>query len=425
MDQFSHLSPASFGQQLLYNQPGKPEEAGIIFPASNEFDWAWFPWTPNPVDVVIGFGTNASWDVAIRHGATALVLGDWQPAPLYGQEFLLRPLILLAKNRQEFLSFLCGIPIPPDAKAAVGLGAPVSVGDGGATSETLVPTWVYLGSEEQKLRRSQGGYRDAMKAWKKEDGAWKQTNPSAPTQKQVEDFQAVNKRMEDFEAAVLGRVKSDTRFGPLHLEYVKSYLEDLRNYTIGNVRKNPTDEKLTPTKQPNPDKFGPFEGKDMGDNGNLWLSFQNRYSPNKILTTAKNSQKGVSEAVIKDNISKKDFSCFSSEASFQHLQKLFGLVHYVLGSMYDPLMYQAIQKAIGVKSYLIFGSNIIDVTTFDLQKRKETRESFLSGAAKFLATDKVPLLFQQSMNPQIPHGTEDYFVTDKGEIKLGSSYPPQ
>ncbi|MFL5592134.1 MAG: hypothetical protein ACJ8DI_31400 [Ktedonobacteraceae bacterium] len=423
MDQISsQTSPAPFEQKCIYNQPGDPEKAGIIFPASNEFDWAWFPWTPEPVDVIIGFGTNASWDVAIRHRTKTLILGDWQREPLLGQEYLLRPFILLAKNRQEFLSFLSGIPVPQDAKASVDKKT-VLVGDGGATSESLVPTWVYLGGEEQKLRRDKGGFRQDMMKWKPGQ-SWKASNPSAPTQKQVEEFSTLYTRMDGFQQEILSRVKADQRFDNLHLQYVTSYLQELRNYTLANVRREPN-KPLVPTKQPDPDTFGPFRGKEMGDNGNLWLSFQNRYSPNKVLGTAKQMQKAVPEQTIWENINKEDFSCLSSETSFQSLKRLFENVQYVLGSMYDAQMYQAIKQRIGGSSYLIFGSNIVDVTTFVPEERTKNRESFLREAAQYLATQDTPLRFQQTTNPQMSHGTEDFLISDKGAIQVLSSYPPK
>jgi len=114
-----------------------------------------------------------------------------------------------------------------------------------------------------------------------------------------------------------------------------------------------------------------------------------------------------------------------SDTSFQSLKRLFENVQYVLGSMYDAQMYQAIEQKIKGSSYLIFGSNIVDVTTFVPEERTKNRESFLREAAKYLAPQHTSLRFQQTTNAQMPHGTEDFLISDQGAIQVLSSYPPK
>lgn len=76
--------------------------------ASNETDFFRAPMDDQKVDVLYGFGTNNTWDLAIRMNVSSLVIGDINWAPLVAQEYILKPLLLISKNRFEFLSMLSG-----------------------------------------------------------------------------------------------------------------------------------------------------------------------------------------------------------------------------------------------------------------------------------------------------------------------------
>jgi hypothetical protein len=65
----------------------------------------------SPTDVVIGFGTNSAFDIAVRKDAKALIFADWHPEPLQCIANLITPLALVARSPSEFFSFLAMVPI--------------------------------------------------------------------------------------------------------------------------------------------------------------------------------------------------------------------------------------------------------------------------------------------------------------------------
>jgi hypothetical protein len=103
--------------QVIYRADTTPR-LGSEFFASNEFDWHKMPIDLVETDVVVGFGTNSAWDIAVRKNAKLLILSDWSTGPLFAQEMLMRPLILEAKTPNEFISILIGLPLPPSLKSA-------------------------------------------------------------------------------------------------------------------------------------------------------------------------------------------------------------------------------------------------------------------------------------------------------------------
>ncbi len=99
-------------ERLLFSTDTQPT-VGREFYATNELDGLIRgPVDRVPTDVVIGFGTNSSWDIAVRKNAKVLIIADWSWGPLIGQEYLFRPLILSAKTPGEFLGMLAGVPVP-------------------------------------------------------------------------------------------------------------------------------------------------------------------------------------------------------------------------------------------------------------------------------------------------------------------------
>ncbi len=93
--------------RVLYRAKHKfsPREA---FLASNEFDWSRTPLDGKQSDVVIAFGTNSAWEIAVNKNAKHLVIADWAPAPLLAHAYILAPLIRISKTPEEFILHLAG-----------------------------------------------------------------------------------------------------------------------------------------------------------------------------------------------------------------------------------------------------------------------------------------------------------------------------
>ena len=82
------------------------------FVVSNEWDAFKAKRDYSRTDLVIGFGTNIGWDIAVQKGASELVIGDISGRPLFGQEFIMRPLLLIARSRADFFAMLTGTNLP-------------------------------------------------------------------------------------------------------------------------------------------------------------------------------------------------------------------------------------------------------------------------------------------------------------------------
>lgn len=95
--------------KLLYEGKHK-YVAGTDFLASNEFDWSKTPMDHKPTDILIAFGTNSAWDIALDKNAKSLVISDWSPWPLIAQNYLISPLLKTSKSRSEFILALSGVP---------------------------------------------------------------------------------------------------------------------------------------------------------------------------------------------------------------------------------------------------------------------------------------------------------------------------
>lgn len=94
--------------ELIYSN-GRLDIDDFPFFSSNEKDWHKTPWDTEPTDVLIGFGTNSAWDLAVRKNAKRMVIGDWEMGPLIAQRYLLRPIVKLAATPIEFLHLLFGL----------------------------------------------------------------------------------------------------------------------------------------------------------------------------------------------------------------------------------------------------------------------------------------------------------------------------
>ncbi len=103
----------NFESRLLFDDGKDPGIFAGEFFASNEFDWFRTPFDTSETDVLIGFGTNSAWDLAVRKNAKAMVLVDWKRDVLLAQEKILRPLVLASNSPGEFLCHLNAVPVPP------------------------------------------------------------------------------------------------------------------------------------------------------------------------------------------------------------------------------------------------------------------------------------------------------------------------
>lgn len=104
-------------KQFLYDDGSTPvpDEEHLV---SNEFRSFNGPNDEQETDLVIGYGTNSAWDLAVRKNAKAIVFTDWNSDPLKGQQFLMRPLILLSRSPNEFIAQFAGQALPGPILAA-------------------------------------------------------------------------------------------------------------------------------------------------------------------------------------------------------------------------------------------------------------------------------------------------------------------
>lgn len=115
MTQKNHLLPANYLLQemakegsLIY-QGDHSYRPGTEFLASNEFDWHKTPKDHQETDLLIGFGTNTSWDLAARKKAKQLVIADWSPWPIIAQRYIVEPLIRISKSPTELILLISGV----------------------------------------------------------------------------------------------------------------------------------------------------------------------------------------------------------------------------------------------------------------------------------------------------------------------------
>jgi hypothetical protein len=110
--------PVRFGDQVLLLQLKNDGKMiywgrhqflpGTEFMASNEFDWLATPFDHKQSDVLVAFGTNSAWEIAVDKNVKSVYLGDWSPYPLMMSAYVVSPLIKLAKNPKEFVVLLSG-----------------------------------------------------------------------------------------------------------------------------------------------------------------------------------------------------------------------------------------------------------------------------------------------------------------------------
>lgn len=94
-------------RKLIYQGQHK-YQPGSEFLASNEFDWLATPFDHKPSDVMVAFGTNSAWDIAVNKNVKRLYIMDWSPYPVLAQAYLVAPLLRMANTPAEFLVLLSG-----------------------------------------------------------------------------------------------------------------------------------------------------------------------------------------------------------------------------------------------------------------------------------------------------------------------------
>jgi hypothetical protein len=112
------LAPELPRQALLFNEKADFGFTSRGFLASNEFDWSREELDLRPADTIAGIGNNGVWDLAMRRNARFMVIGDHDEEVIRAQEFLYKPLALIAKSPAEFVSMLAGIPISNTIESA-------------------------------------------------------------------------------------------------------------------------------------------------------------------------------------------------------------------------------------------------------------------------------------------------------------------
>ncbi|CAN5378207.1 hypothetical protein BH10BDE1_BH10BDE1_21710 [soil metagenome] len=90
----------------LIRAGGHKYDSQSAFVASNEFDWHRTPFDNKPTDLMIAFGTNSAWEIAVNKSAGNLVMADWSPEPILAHAFVFTPLMRIAKTPQELLFLL-------------------------------------------------------------------------------------------------------------------------------------------------------------------------------------------------------------------------------------------------------------------------------------------------------------------------------
>jgi hypothetical protein len=81
---------------------------GSDFLSSNEGDWYNTPFDNKPTDLMIAFGTNSFWEIAVNKKAKNVILGDWSPLPLLAHAFVISPLIRISATPVDFIRYLDG-----------------------------------------------------------------------------------------------------------------------------------------------------------------------------------------------------------------------------------------------------------------------------------------------------------------------------
>jgi len=86
------------------------------FISSNEHNLFERAMDTRKAEILIGAGSNSNWDIAIRRNTDIMVIWDINEEAIVAQEYLYKPLILIANSPAEFMSLLSGVPISEEMK---------------------------------------------------------------------------------------------------------------------------------------------------------------------------------------------------------------------------------------------------------------------------------------------------------------------
>jgi len=207
-------------QELIYIDHSVKPTPGE-YHASNEWDWFKMPRDFEETDVVIGFGTNSAWDIAVRKNAKTLVIGDWAKGPLITQEYFMKPLILASDTPADFISMIAGVPIPESLR-----------------SSPINDVFNYI-DRYLKTAGSSGANRS------------------------------------EFFEHVITKLKNNTKISDIQLAAVKSYFDDLSNSS-----KHFNEFKFGPIYGSYVSKF---RSKLTKGHGPIYEFFKNRYHPDSLI----------------------------------------------------------------------------------------------------------------------------------------------
>ena len=108
------ISKLKESKQLLTYKEFLPKPRNFIF--SNEFNLYSRDIDTRKAEIFVGAGSNSVWDLAVRRSAEIMIIWDMDPEVIIAQEYLFKPLILIAKTPAEFASLLSAVPLPANLR---------------------------------------------------------------------------------------------------------------------------------------------------------------------------------------------------------------------------------------------------------------------------------------------------------------------
>ena len=347
------ISKLKESKQLLTYKEFLPKPRNFIF--SNEFNLYSRDIDTRKAEIFVGAGSNSVWDLAVRRSAEIMIIWDMDPEVIIAQEYLFKPLILIAKTPAEFASLLSAVPLPANL-----------------INSNLEYACLYI-----------------KKAWK-DIRKWK---PKALKSSDI----YINEIEE--------RIKAHPMLGAQHALFVKRHLEYRRNIyrRSYNVERkglhNVFSHSFTPRRSDDPYK-----------------NFVNTYSIDTL----------IKRIALPPKAKTANFSCFSSQESFDKLKNLFEKerVYYIVGNIFIKNGYIAIKELSKKTRLKVSGlsiTNIVDCLT----DRKALKQLLISEIImlikKYLKTDKTFTLYQ-SHTHNVPYFFSQISKNDMNTLKLGNKH---
>ena len=101
-------------KQLLFYQKSPQANRGFI--SSDEHNIFNRAMDIRKAEIFIGAGSNSAWDFAVKRDTDIMVIWNIDEEVIIAQEYLYKPLILIADSPNEFISLLSGISLPKNMK---------------------------------------------------------------------------------------------------------------------------------------------------------------------------------------------------------------------------------------------------------------------------------------------------------------------